>query len=120
MNEIPESRGQTADLRKAEEAQRINEALDNGAALILLDERGKALGSESFAERIGRMRDDGKRQLIVAIGGPDGHDPSLRSRADLVLALGELTWPHQIARILIAEQLYRAATILAGHPYHRS
>ena len=124
MSEIPESRGQTADLRKAEEAQRINEALGNagsgGAALILLDERGKALGSEAFAERIGRMRDDGKRQLIVAIGGPDGHDPALRSRADLVLALGELTWPHQIARILIAEQLYRAATILAGHPYHRS
>uniref|UniRef100_UPI00035D10FC 23S rRNA (pseudouridine(1915)-N(3))-methyltransferase RlmH n=2 Tax=Brucella/Ochrobactrum group TaxID=2826938 RepID=UPI00035D10FC len=91
-----------------------------GAALILLDERGKTLGSEAFAAIVGRMRDDGKRQLIVAIGGPDGHDPALRSRADLVLALGELTWPHQIARILIAEQLYRAATILAGHPYHRS
>lgn len=124
VSEIPESRGQTAELRKAEEAGRIHEALDNassgGAALILLDERGKALGSEAFADRIGRMRDDGKRQLIVAIGGPDGHDPALRSRADLVLALGELTWPHQIARILIAEQLYRAATILAGHPYHRS
>ncbi|ABQ61006.1 ribosomal RNA large subunit methyltransferase H [Brucella ovis IntaBari-2006-46-332] len=129
VSEIPESRGQTAQLRKAEEAQRIHEALDNaksggtssgGAALILLDERGKALGSEAFAAIVGRMRDDGKRQLIVAIGGPDGHDPALRSRADLVLALGELTWPHQIARILIAEQLYRAATILAGHPYHRS
>ncbi|UWF66280.1 MULTISPECIES: 23S rRNA (pseudouridine(1915)-N(3))-methyltransferase RlmH [unclassified Brucella] len=129
VSEIPESRGQTAQLRKAEEAQRIHEALDNarsggaksgGAALILLDERGKTLGSEAFAATVGRMRDDGKRQLIVAIGGPDGHDPALRSRADLVLALGELTWPHQIARILIAEQLYRAATILAGHPYHRS
>ncbi|EFM59678.1 SPOUT methyltransferase superfamily protein [Brucella sp. BO2] len=139
VSEIPESRGQTAQLRKAEEAQRIHEALDNaksggaksggassggassgGAALILLDERGKTLGSEAFAAIVGRMRDDGKRQLIVAIGGPDGHDPALRSRADLVLALGELTWPHQIARILIAEQLYRAATILAGHPYHRS
>ena len=124
VSEIPESRGKTAELRKAEEAQRIHDALDNassgGAALILLDERGKALGSEAFAAAVGRMRDDGKRQLIVAIGGPDGHDPALRSRADLVLALGELTWPHQIARILIAEQLYRAATILAGHPYHRS
>ncbi|ENS66849.1 ribosomal RNA large subunit methyltransferase H [Brucella melitensis F8/01-155] len=134
VSEIPESRGQTAQLRKAEEAQRIHEALDNaksggaksggtssgGTALILLDERGKTLGSEAFAAIVGRMRDDGKRQLIVAIGGPDGHDPALRSRADLVLALGELTWPHQIARILIAEQLYRAATILAGHPYHRS
>lgn len=120
VNEITESRGQTAELRKAEEAQRVHEAIDHGAALILLDEQGKTLGSEAFAKRIGRMRDEGQRQLIVAIGGPDGHDPALRARADLVLALGELTWPHQIVRILIAEQLYRAATILAGHPYHRS
>lgn len=119
VSEITESRAQTADLRKQDEGARVFEALDNGAALILLDERGKALGSEEFAARIGRLRDDGKRQLIFAIGGPDGHDPKLRARADLVLALGTLTWPHQIARILVAEQLYRAATILAGHPYHR-
>ncbi len=120
VSEIPESRGQTAELRKAEEAQRIHAALDEGAALILMDERGKALGSETFAERIAFMRDEGKRHVIVATGGPDGHDPALRARADLVLALGAMTWPHQIARILIAEQLYRAATILAGHPYHRA
>lgn len=119
VSEITESRAQTADLRKQDEAARIFEALDNGAALVLLDERGKALGSEEFASRIGRLRDDGKRQLVFAIGGPDGHDARLRARADLVLALGTLTWPHQIARILVAEQLYRAATILSGHPYHR-
>ncbi|WP_420961531.1 23S rRNA (pseudouridine(1915)-N(3))-methyltransferase RlmH [Brucella sp. IR073] len=119
VSEIAESRAATADLRKQEEAARLFEALDGGAGLILLDERGKALGSEDFAGRLGRFRDDGKRQLILAIGGPDGHDPRLRERADLILSLSAMTWPHQIARILIAEQLYRAATILAGHPYHR-
>jgi 23S rRNA (pseudouridine1915-N3)-methyltransferase len=75
--------------------------------------------SEDFANAIARFRDDGKRQLLLAIGGPDGHDASLRARADLVLALGAMTWPHQIVRILVAEQLYRATTILSGHPYHR-
>lgn len=120
VNEIPESRAQSSDLRKREEAVRLYDALDAGAALILLDERGKSLTSETFADRLGQIRDQGKKQLIVAIGGPDGHDPELRKRADLVLALGTLTWPHQIARILVAEQLYRAATIMSGHPYHRS
>jgi len=120
VGEIVESRAATADQRKQEEAARIFEALDAGARLILLDERGKMLGSEDFAGRIERLRDEGQRQLILAIGGPDGHDPRLRDRADLVLALGAMTWPHQIARILVAEQLYRAATILSGHPYHRA
>ncbi|WP_439271899.1 23S rRNA (pseudouridine(1915)-N(3))-methyltransferase RlmH [Pseudochrobactrum sp. HB0163] len=119
VSEITESRGGSAEQRKADEAGRLFEALDNGAALILLDERGRELGSESFAAELGRIRDGGKRQLILAIGGPDGHDPQLRNRADLVLAMGKMTWPHQLARILIAEQLYRAATILSGHPYHR-
>ncbi len=119
VSEITESRGGNADQRKADEAARVYEALDNGAALILLDERGKELGSEAFAEQMGKIRDGGKRQLILAIGGPDGHDPQLRARADLVLAMGKMTWPHQLARILIAEQLYRAVTILSGHPYHR-
>ncbi|PYE88042.1 23S rRNA (pseudouridine(1915)-N(3))-methyltransferase RlmH [Phyllobacterium leguminum] len=118
--EITESRAATADQRKQEEAARLFEALDGGGArLILLDERGKELSSENFAGHLGRMRDEGQRQLILAIGGPDGHDPRLRARADLVLSLSAMTWPHQIARILIAEQLYRAATILSGHPYHR-
>ncbi|GAB1583386.1 23S rRNA (pseudouridine(1915)-N(3))-methyltransferase RlmH [Phyllobacterium phragmitis] len=120
VGEIVESRAATADQRKQEEAARLFEALDAGARLILLDERGKMLNSADFAGRIGRLRDEGQRQLILAIGGPDGHDPRLRERADLVLALGAMTWPHQLARILIAEQLYRAATILSGHPYHRA
>ncbi|MGH6761225.1 MAG: 23S rRNA (pseudouridine(1915)-N(3))-methyltransferase RlmH [Phyllobacterium sp.] len=120
VSEIVESRAAQADLRKQEESGKLLETLDQGGALILLDERGKVLGSEAFANSIARFRDDGKRQLVLAIGGPDGHDPKLRDRADIVLALGAMTWPHQIARVLLAEQLYRATTILSGHPYHRS
>lgn len=119
VTEITESRAQQAELRKQEESAKVLEALDQGGVLVLLDERGKTLSSEAFAEKIARFRDDGKRQLLLAIGGPDGHDPALRDRADLVLALGAMTWPHQIVRILVAEQMYRATTILSGHPYHR-
>ena len=119
VTEIVESRAPQADLRKQEESRHVLEALDAGGVLVLLDERGKTMPSEAFATKIARFRDDGKRQLLLAIGGPDGHDASLRDRADLVLALGAMTWPHQIVRILVAEQLYRATTILSGHPYHR-
>jgi 23S rRNA (pseudouridine1915-N3)-methyltransferase len=119
VTEIVESRAQQAELRKQEESAHVLKALDTGGVLVLLDERGKTMSSETFASSIERFRDDGKRQLLLAIGGPDGHDAALRDRADLVLALGAMTWPHQIVRILIAEQLYRATTILSGHPYHR-
>ena len=119
VTEISESRAQQPELRKQEELTKVLEALDQGGVLILLDERGKTMPSEAFAQVIARFRDNGKRQLLLAIGGPDGHDASLRDRADLVLALGAMTWPHQIVRILVAEQLYRATTILSGHPYHR-
>ncbi|MCO4317515.1 23S rRNA (pseudouridine(1915)-N(3))-methyltransferase RlmH [Phyllobacterium sp. 21LDTY02-6] len=120
VSEIAESRAPQAQLRKREEAERLLAVLEPGAVLILLDERGKTCTSEKFADDLGRFRDEGKRQLVVAIGGPDGHDASLRDRADIVLALGAMTWPHQIVRILVAEQLYRATTILSGHPYHRA
>ncbi|EJN05543.1 23S rRNA (pseudouridine(1915)-N(3))-methyltransferase RlmH [Phyllobacterium sp. YR531] len=119
VTEIVESRAQQPDLRKQEESAQVLKALDSGGVLVLLDERGKTMPSEAFASSIERFRDDGKRQLLLAIGGPDGHDAALRERADLVLALGAMTWPHQIVRILVAEQLYRATTILSGHPYHR-
>lgn len=119
VTEIVESRAQQADLRKQEESAQLLKALDAGGVLVLLDERGKTMASEAFASSIAKFRDEGKRQLLLAIGGPDGHDAALRERADLVLALGAMTWPHQIVRILIAEQLYRATTILSGHPYHR-
>ena len=117
--EVAESRASNAQTRKREEAAMLDKALTEGSVLILLDERGKALDSEAFAALIGQYRDQGKRDLMVAIGGADGLDPDLYQKADAVLCLGKLTWPHQLVRILIAEQLYRAVTILSGHPYHR-
>ncbi len=117
--EANESRAQTADMRKREEAVFVEKSLPENSLLILLDERGKSLGSEEFAKWLGDWRDQGARDLMLAIGGPDGHDPALYDRADLVLCLGKMTWPHQLVRILLAEQLYRAVTILSGHPYHR-
>ena len=117
--EVAEGRGQTASERRREEGQKLQGALQAGSALILLDERGRSFSSEEFAGRMGLLRDGGRKAAVIAIGGADGHDESLRRQADLVLSLGAMTWPHQLVRIMIGEQLYRAATILAGHPYHR-
>ena len=119
ISEAAESRAGNAATRKREEAAMLEKALPDGAALILLDERGKSLDSPAFADLLGTLRDGGKRDLTIAIGGADGLDPALYERADATLSLGKLTWPHQLVRILIAEQLYRAVTILSGHPYHR-
>ena len=120
MTEVAESRASNSETRKRDEAAMLEKALPDGSVLILLDERGKALDSEAFADLLGKYRDAGKRDLTIAIGGADGLDPALHDRADAVLCLGKLTWPHQLVRILIAEQLYRAVTILSGHPYHRA
>ncbi|MCY1742707.1 23S rRNA (pseudouridine(1915)-N(3))-methyltransferase RlmH [Ensifer sp. SL37] len=117
--EVNESRASNAETRKREEAAQLEKALAEGSLLVLLDERGKALDSEGFSSLLGTFRDSGKRDLMIAIGGADGLDPNLHARADAVLNLGKMTWPHQLVRILIAEQLYRAVTILSGHPYHR-
>ena len=87
---------------------------------VVLDERGKLLNSEAFAAVLGRWRDDGVREARFLIGAADGHDDRARAQADLLLALGVMTWPHMLARALLAEQLWRATSILAGHPYHRS
>jgi 23S rRNA (pseudouridine1915-N3)-methyltransferase len=105
--------------RRAEEAERLASALTRDAALIALDEGGRALTSRAFATRIAAWQRQGCSELVFLVGGPDGLDPGLIARADLVLALGRMTWPHRLVRVLLAEQLYRAATILAGHPYHR-
>ena len=86
--------------------------------LILLDGRGTALTSMQFAKYLGGQRDEGKQEIALAIGPPDGWSPSTRERADLVLTLGSMTLPHELALVLLAEQVYRALTILAGHPYH--
>lgn len=87
---------------------------------VLLDERGKALSSEDFAALLGRWRDDGVREARFLIGAADGHGDAARDKADLLLSFGAMTWPHMLARAMLAEQLWRATAILAGHPYHRS
>ena len=87
---------------------------------VLLDERGSQLSSEEFAAVLGRWRDEGVREARFVIGAADGHSAAERAAADLLLAMGAMTWPHLLARAMLAEQLYRATTILAGHPYHRS
>ncbi|HSG33428.1 MAG TPA: 23S rRNA (pseudouridine(1915)-N(3))-methyltransferase RlmH [Sphingomonadaceae bacterium] len=87
---------------------------------VLLDERGKQLSSEELAELLGRWRDDGIRETRFAIGAADGHSESERKAADLLLAFGACTWPHLLVRAMLMEQLFRATSILAGHPYHRA
>ena len=90
-----------------------------GAKTVLLDERGDMLGSVALAERLGRWRDDGVREARFLIGAADGFDDAERRGADLLVAFGRATWPHLLARAMLAEQLYRSTAILAGHPYHR-
>jgi 23S rRNA (pseudouridine1915-N3)-methyltransferase len=119
ITEITESRAGNAETRKREEALALEKTLVDGAVLILLDERGKALDSPAFADLLAGIRDAGKRELVIAIGGPDGLDPELASRATYQLCFGKMTWPHQMVRVMLGEQLYRAVTILSGHPYHR-
>ena len=87
---------------------------------VLLDERGKDLSSEQLAAILGRWRDDGMRECRFVLGAADGHTAEERAEADLLLGFGSATWPHLLARAMLAEQLYRATTIIAGHPYHRS
>jgi 23S rRNA (pseudouridine1915-N3)-methyltransferase len=117
--ELNESRSGNAETRKREEGAELSRTVPDGALIVVLDERGKAFDSPEFAKFIGDAADNGQRDMVFIIGGADGVDPELRDRARLVLNLGRLTWPHQLVRILLAEQLYRAVTILTGHPYHR-
>lgn len=119
VTEIAESRAGNAETRKREEALALENTLSPETVLILLDEHGKSMDSVAFSGAIEKYRDQGKREIIFAIGGADGLDPALRARADLTINFGAMTWPHQIVRILLAEQLYRAVTLMAGHPYHR-
>jgi len=119
LREVPESPARSGPVRKDEEAAAIRALVPAGAPLVVLDERGRALDSRGFAERIATWRDGGIRELAIAIGGADGLGEAALSAADLRLSFGAMTWPHQLVRILLAEQLYRAVTILSGHPYHR-
>ncbi|MGR3563497.1 MAG: 23S rRNA (pseudouridine(1915)-N(3))-methyltransferase RlmH [Heliomarina sp.] len=103
----------------AAEAELLRRAIPKGAVLCCMDERGKALSSPSFSERLAGWRDNGRSDLALVIGGADGIDPALRGESDMLLSLGAMVWPHMLARVMLSEQLYRAATILAGSPYHR-
>ena len=97
---------------------KLPEPLTPGVTIVL-DERGKALPSRDLAAKLERWRDDGMREARFLIGAADGHDEATRTRADLLLSFGAATWPHMLARAMLAEQLYRATAILANHPYHR-
>jgi len=101
------------------EATLLTRACPAGAVRVVLDERGDAMSSPEFAARLSRWRDAGAQDVALMIGGADGLAPALRDQADAALSFGRMVWPHALARVMLAEQLYRAATILAGSPYHR-
>jgi 23S rRNA (pseudouridine1915-N3)-methyltransferase len=118
--EIRESRAHEAERRRVEESIAIANVIPERATIMMLDERGDDLDSAALAAAIREWREDNRPAVCFIIGGPDGLASSLRERANRKLAFGKATWPHQLARIMLLEQLYRAVTILAGHPYHRS
>jgi 23S rRNA (pseudouridine1915-N3)-methyltransferase len=117
--EIRESRAQGAERRRVEESIAIANVIPERGIVIILDERGESLDSAALAGLLHEWRAEDRPAVCFVIGGADGLAPSLSARAKLRLAFGAATWPHQLVRIMLLEQLYRAATILAGHPYHR-
>lgn len=119
VTEFPESRASTATERKADEASRLLRAAGS-SALIVLEVTGRALTSEEFAAHFRKLADSGAKSCAILVGGPDGHGPAVLAAPSLKLSLGAFTLPHGLARVIISEQLYRTATILANHPYHRS
>lgn len=118
-HDIAESRAASAPKRSAEEGAALLRLARDADVVIALDEKGKMLTSPAFAQLLGKVRDEGAKTAALLIGGADGLAPEVRAKARIILSLGAITLPHQLARIVLAEQLYRAATILAGHPYHR-
>lgn len=104
----------------AAEAALLSAVIPRGALICALDERGKLMSSPEFADMLGGWRDDGQGDLAFVIGGADGIDPALRAQADAKLSFGKMVWPHMLARVMLSEQLYRAASILSGAPYHRA
>ena len=104
----------------AAEAILLNRSIPGGALVCAMDERGKLMSSPDFARQLADWRDQGRQDLAFVIGGADGIDPDLRARADASLSFGKMVWPHMLVRVMLAEQLYRAASILSGGPYHRA
>ncbi len=119
LREAEESRAARPDSRKREEAQALRGLLPDRCKVIAFDEAGREMKSRDFAAMLGRARDEGAVAIALVIGGPDGLDRAILESASLTLSLGAMTWPHQLARIMAAEEIYRAVTILSGHPYHR-
>jgi 23S rRNA (pseudouridine1915-N3)-methyltransferase len=117
--EIRESRAHDAQRRRIEESIALANVIPEGAVIVVLDQRGESLDSPAFAAQLREWRAEGRAAVCFVVGGADGLAPSLTERARLRLAFGAATWPHQLARIMLLEQLFRAGTILAGHPYHR-
>ncbi len=107
-------------LGMAAEAVLLDRAIPAGALLATLDERGRVISSPDFADQLARWRDAGRQDVAFVIGGADGIAPALRDRAEFSLSFGKMVWPHMLVRVMLAEQLYRAATILGGGPYHRA
>jgi 23S rRNA (pseudouridine1915-N3)-methyltransferase len=120
LREVDESRARRPQDRREGEAAAIIAATPPGSALVALDEGGDSTTSEEWAADIGRVRDAGQAAYAIVIGGPDGLSVSLRKRARRTISFGAVTWPHQLVRVMAGEQLYRALSILTGHPYHRS
>jgi 23S rRNA (pseudouridine1915-N3)-methyltransferase len=122
IREIEESKARRPDDRKSEEAREIRALLASlqVADFIAFDESGENLTSAAFAQKLDRLREAGSGHLGLILGGPDGLDSHLRDEAKLCVAFGTMTWPHQLARIMAVEQVYRALTLIAGHPYHRA
>jgi 23S rRNA (pseudouridine1915-N3)-methyltransferase len=118
--EIRESRAQEVGKRMIEESIALANVIPDKAVTIILDERGESVDSATLAGRLRRWRDDGRPAAVFIIGGDDGLAPTLREKASLTIAFGAATWPHQLVRAMLLEQIYRACTILAGHPYHRA
>jgi 23S rRNA (pseudouridine1915-N3)-methyltransferase len=117
---VDTSRSSSAEARMKEEAEKLSRKLPAGAHRIALDETGRAMSSESFTAHLRRLAESGTRDAVFIIGGPDGLAASLRDGAHERLAFGPQTWPHLLVRAMLAEQIYRAFSILAGHPYHRA
>ncbi len=120
LREVEEKRPLPAPQMKAREAELLLAAVPAGALVIALDGRGTTLSSEGLAAKLGGWRDEGRRDVAFLIGGADGLDRAVLDAAGLTLSLGAMTWPHMLVRPKLAEQLYRAWTILEGHPYHRA
>ena len=120
IHEIAESRARDTATRMAEEAAAISALIPEKYLLVALDEHGENVDSAAFARHLGRWRDQSVANTIFTIGDADGLSPDLQRKAKLRIAFGSATWPHQMVRVMLLEQIYRAATILAGHPYHRA